>query len=90
MLFSVATSCEPHGIAPFRNLAVEQHRLPTKPCDRLFIPQNAYAGKRSLIHCSRVATRLALWGLPSIAATLGVLWTIRRLKSCRHTEPPSG
>jgi len=25
-----------------------------------------------------------------IAATLGVLWAIRRLKSRRHTEPPVG
>lgn len=26
----------------------------------------------------------------AIAATLGVLWTIRRLKSRRHTDPPVG
>jgi hypothetical protein len=37
-----------------------------------------------------VAWRMALWGIPAVAATLGVPWTIRRLKSRRHTEPPVG
>jgi hypothetical protein len=37
-----------------------------------------------------VACRMALWGTPAISATLTVLWSIRRLKSRRHTEPPVG
>ena len=37
-----------------------------------------------------IAWRMALWGPSSVAATLGVLWSIRRLKSRRHTEPPVG
>jgi hypothetical protein len=36
------------------------------------------------------AQRLA-WSVPlALAATFGVLWAIRRLKSRRHTEPPVG
>jgi hypothetical protein len=34
--------------------------------------------------------RIFMWGIPSIAATFGMLWTVRRLKSCHHTEPPVG
>ena len=34
--------------------------------------------------------RFFLAGLPALAATLAVLWSIRRLKSRRHTEPPVG
>ncbi len=37
-----------------------------------------------------VMGRLVIWGTPAIGATLAVLWTIRRLKSRRHTEPPVG
>ena len=37
-----------------------------------------------------IALRIGLWGTPAIAATLGVLWAVRRLKSRRHTEPPAG
>ena len=37
-----------------------------------------------------IGLRMAIWGPLAIAATLGVLWTIRRLKSRRHTEPPVG
>jgi hypothetical protein len=39
---------------------------------------------------SAIASRLALWGPPAVAATLGVLWTIRRLKSRRENGPPVG
>jgi hypothetical protein len=34
--------------------------------------------------------RMAYWEPPILAATLGVLWTIRRLKSRRHNESPVG
>jgi hypothetical protein len=37
-----------------------------------------------------IAWRLALWGPSAIAATLGVLWAIRRLKSRRENGPPVG
>jgi hypothetical protein len=37
-----------------------------------------------------VAWRMAVWGPLAIAATLGVLWTVRRLKPRRHTEPTVG
>ena len=37
-----------------------------------------------------IVGRMALWGPLAIAAALGVLWTVRRLKSRRHTEPPVG
>ena len=33
---------------------------------------------------SEIAIRLAVWGPTTIAATLGVLWTFRRLKSRPH------
>jgi len=36
-----------------------------------------------------IASRLALWEPLSMAATLGTLWSIRHLKSRRHTEPQS-
>jgi hypothetical protein len=36
-----------------------------------------------------VAYRLVVLGVPCVAATLVVLWTIHRLKSRRHTEPLS-
>ena len=36
------------------------------------------------------AWRMAIWGSPAVAATVGTLWTIRRLNSRRHTEPPVG
>jgi hypothetical protein len=39
---------------------------------------------------SELVWRIILWGPVAIAATLGVLWAIRRLKSRRHTEPPVG
>jgi len=35
-----------------------------------------------------VAWRMALWDTPAIAATLAALWSIRRLKSRRHTGAP--
>ena len=41
-------------------------------------------------HGAEIVLRLAIWGPVAIAATLGVLWTIRRLKSRRHTDPPVG
>ena len=37
-----------------------------------------------------IGQRLAWADPPAIAATLGVLWTVRRLKSRRHSEPPVG
>jgi hypothetical protein len=41
-------------------------------------------------NAAELASRLA-WSWPlAIAATLGVLWTIRRLKSRRHNEQPVG
>ena len=41
-------------------------------------------------NAAELASRLA-WSWPlALAATLGVLWAIRRLKSRRHTEPPVG
>ena len=47
-----------------------------------------------IIHRSPTALetieRIFMWGIPSIAATLGILSTIRRLKSRRHTEQPVG
>ena len=39
---------------------------------------------------SEIARRMILWFPPAFAATLAVMWTIRRLKSRRHTEPPVG
>jgi len=39
---------------------------------------------------SEAALRMAWAGPLSIAATLAVLWSIHRLKSRRHTEPPGG
>jgi hypothetical protein len=39
---------------------------------------------------SEIASRLALWGPPALAATLGALWVIRRLKSRRENGPPVG
>ena len=41
-------------------------------------------------HIAEIAWRMFVWGTPSVAATLAVLWSIRRLKSRRHTEPPVG
>ena len=38
---------------------------------------------------SEIALRFVTWGIPAIAATLGVLWIVRRLKSRRHTDPPA-
>ena len=35
-----------------------------------------------------VSFRFLCFALPAVAATLAVLWAIRRLKSRRHTEPP--
>ena len=37
-----------------------------------------------------IVCRNLIWGPPSIAGILAVLWSIRRLKSRRHTEPPGG
>jgi hypothetical protein len=37
-----------------------------------------------------VLRRFSIWSPLSVAATLGVLWAVRRLKSRRHTEPPVG
>ena len=37
-----------------------------------------------------IVRRIAVWGPLTVAGTLGVLWTVRRLKSGRHTEPPVG
>jgi hypothetical protein len=34
--------------------------------------------------------RIFMWGIPALITTLAVLWSIRRLKSRRHTEPPVG
>jgi hypothetical protein len=39
---------------------------------------------------SEIFQRLAIVVPLSIAATLAVLWTIRRLKPCRHTKPSVG
>jgi hypothetical protein len=48
------------------------------------------AGIKRSPNAAELAVRLA-WSWPlAIAATLGVLWAIRRLKSRRHTEPPVG
>jgi hypothetical protein len=50
--------------------------------------------RREIIHRPPTALetieRILLWGVPSIAATRGILWAIRRLKSRRDTEPPVG
>jgi hypothetical protein len=35
-----------------------------------------------------IMRRMTILGTPATAATLAVLWAIRRLKSRRHTEPP--
>ena len=37
-----------------------------------------------------ISWRMACWEPPILAATLGVLWAVRRLKSGRHNEPPVG
>ena len=37
---------------------------------------------------SEVAERVALWGIPSIATTLAILWLIRRLR--QPNRPPVG
>jgi hypothetical protein len=37
-----------------------------------------------------IAWRVGLWGTSAVAATLGVLWAIRRLKSRRENWPPVG
>ena len=35
-----------------------------------------------------VAWRMAMWGTPAIAATLAVLWIVRRVKSHAPSGPP--
>jgi hypothetical protein len=37
-----------------------------------------------------MAFRVSTWGVLAIANTIAALWTISRLKSGRHTEPPVG
>jgi hypothetical protein len=39
---------------------------------------------------SDVAWRLIWWGGPAIAATLAMLWLVRRMKSRRENGPPVG
>jgi hypothetical protein len=39
---------------------------------------------------SEIEARIAIWGIPSVAATLAMLWAIRRLKSRRENGPPVG
>ena len=37
-----------------------------------------------------ISWRVAVWGTPAVAATLGTLWAIRRLKSRRENGPAVG
>jgi hypothetical protein len=73
-------------------LKVHQPEMPTgvyslsgQSAEELVIPANDHSPAPS-----EAAKRLALWGPLSVAATLGALWAIRRVKSHRENGPPVG
>jgi hypothetical protein len=86
LLFSLATLliCMTVLAVVKENLVIESGSLSSEA--RIDINRPYWRMRES----AEIAIRLAIYGPLSLAATLGVLWTIRRLKSSRHTEPPDG